>query len=487
MEADDDKKPTTSDVPAPDNVVRLDPAKRKTKATSPLTEGLTAAKGIASTLKAIMKERRVLPEDEAHPDFEPWHKDVKVSDSGKVLNNVFNTKLALTQSKHWQGVLGYDEFASRVVLLRPPPWSNAKVGDEWEDTAEFHARIWFESLPEWVVFSPSRSTIGTTVQAIARKHTFHPVRDYLNSLTFDGEPRSLTTYLNVPSTAYSEAVCKRWMVSAVTRVFEPGCQADYELVLEGPQGIGKSKALRTLAIHDDWYVGSMPNYQTKDAPMQLKGAWIVEDAELKATTSSHREASKQFMTIGKDKFRPPYGRYVIRQNRHCVMAGTANPPPDGRYLKDTTGNRRYWPLRCMGQINLVALEQDRAQLWAEAVVAYRAGHPRYLETPELEALATAEQAKRLMINDLHDEVLAWISSLPKTGELPNQSDVSVSEALAAIVGGKSHTRSDQMKVAKVFDTLGYQRYRPICLARHVIEKPEGRRSETTVTTVITVS
>jgi predicted P-loop ATPase len=233
------------------------------------------------------------------------------------------------------------------------------------------------------------------------------------------------------------------------------------LVLEGAQGRQKSTALRCLCPDETWFTDYMPNHASKDAAMQCKGAWIIEDAELKATKASRREASKSFQTRRVDKFRLPYGRYTIQSPRHCVIAGTVNPPSDGRYLKDTTGNRRYWPVAVADNIDTDRLVQDRDQLWAEAVKCYRDKMPWHLETPELEALAEAEQAKRVAINDLHGEMIDWLNSLAVEGTLPNQSDVSVTECLNGIFpDGREHRKSDVDKVAAILKSLGFKRYRP---------------------------
>ena len=335
----------------------------------------------------------------------------------------------------------------------------------WNDNAEFHAQKWFENLPEEARFTPAAKTIARTIQAVARQHAYHPVRDYLGGLRWDGNARLerwLTTYLKAQDTPYTRAVGARWLISAVARVYKPGCQADYMLVLEGKQGRQKSKALRSLCPDVTWFTDYIPNHANKDAAMQCKGAWIIEDAELRATKTSQQDASKSFQTRRVDKFRPPYGRYTIQSPRHCVMAGTVNPPSDGRYLKDSTGNRRYWPVAVADNIDVENLERDRNQLWAEAVKRFREGMPWWLETAELEAMAEAEQAKRVAINDLHDEVISWLEALPLTGKnLPNQSDVSVTECLNGIFGQeRHHSRSDEIKVANILKNNGYRRYRP---------------------------
>jgi putative DNA primase/helicase len=133
-----------------------------------------------------------------------WVCHLQRDEHGKPLRNLTNTEIALTQSPDWQGTIGYDEFNGEAVLLRPPPWSLGKAGDVWNDNSEFHSQKWFENLPENARFTPSARTIAKTVHAIAHRHTFHPVRDYLDGRKWDGEPRLerwLTTYLRANDTS----------------------------------------------------------------------------------------------------------------------------------------------------------------------------------------------------------------------------------------------------------------------------------------------
>jgi predicted P-loop ATPase len=181
--------------------------------------------------------------------------------------------------------------------------------------------------------------------------------------------------------------------------------------------------------------------------------WIIEIAELDALNKASTATTKAYLTRRWDRFRPPYGKHVGNLPRQCIFAGTINPPADGRYLKDPTGARRYWPFPC-GQIHLAALKRDRGQLWAEAVHRYRADEPWWLETPELEALAAAEQAARTVLID------AWEPMVRKW--LGNRLNVSIWEVLAGALGiaKKGATVRDQKRVAAILTALGFVQYRP---------------------------
>jgi putative DNA primase/helicase len=187
------------------------------------------------------------------------------------------------------------------------------------------------------------TAVADCIAVAARDAPFHPVREFLDGLEWDKQPRLriwLCDYLNATSGAqYLAAVGTRFMVSAVARIMQPGCQADHSLVLEGAQGIGKTSAARALAVRPEWFAGSLPDIHSKDAALQLCGRWIIEIAELKAIRSSQLEATKTFLTQCVDTIRPPYGRRTAQFPRQCVFLGTTN---ETEYLRDRSGNRRYW-------------------------------------------------------------------------------------------------------------------------------------------------
>ena len=187
-----------------------------------------------------------------------------------------------------------------------------------------------------------------------------------------GRPPRLDTWLITLSRHrqhdYVRAVGARWLISAVARVFHPGAKADCALILEGPQGIKKSTALSVMA--QPWFTDRLSDLGSKDAAMETKGVWIIEIAELDTMSRAEVSAIKAFMSRTHDRFRPPYGKRLVDLPRQCVFAGSINP--EGGYLKDATGGRRFWPVVC-GQIDIDALARDRDQLWAEARDRFRNG------------------------------------------------------------------------------------------------------------------
>jgi predicted P-loop ATPase len=309
-----------------------------------------------------------------------------------------NVRLLLSNDPSLQGIAKYDEFAGDLILARPITSDAALVGERgtprlWTDadTATLQTYIQQRHIPKI-----AREKIDSIVSMHAQQHYgFHPVRDYLQSLSWDGAPRLntwLTVYLGADSQPadYLAAVGPAWLISAVARIFKPGCQADCALVLEGSQGIRKSTALRVLS-GDAYFSDSLPaDLAHKDARDHLRGKWIIELSELAQFKRAEMETVKAFISRRYEQYRPSYGRHEVKFPRQCVFAGSTN---DSEYLVDTTGNRRFWVVSCT-RVDLAALTRDRDQLWAEAAARFREGEPWHL-VGVLEEMAAAQAAERI--------------------------------------------------------------------------------------------
>jgi predicted P-loop ATPase len=385
---------------------------------------------------------------QAEPD---WTEQLILDKQGKIVPNVANLVLMLRKAPKWAGVLAFDQFAARVVIKKHPPWGNQASGAEWNDDHETQTQVWFQKHG----VNPANHVVGRAVQRAARDNSFHPVRDYLESLVWDGTPRLemwLQTYFTVNDSPYIRAVGPRWLISGAARIYSPGAQADHTPVLEGPQGKQKSAGLRALVPNDKWYTDRLSHVSSKDAMIELAGILIAELAEMDALSKATTAATKRFLTNREDRFRPPFGRHLTRQARQCIFAASINPTGEG-YLKDTTGARRFWPVACEGRIDVEAIRRDRDQLWAEAVYHYKAGAPWWLETDELEALAKVEQERRFVVDPWETPIRKWLG---------DRTDTSIGELLQHALRLPENAWVEQIvqnRVQRILTRLRFEKYR----------------------------
>ncbi len=406
-----------------------------------------------------------------HPIRPRWASQLRLDLAGTPERNEANVITALSSDEAFAGALVFDEFRQETMVNRALPWDDdaVKLPRPWGDADDVRCAEWLQHRE----INVAPIVVGRSVTAAARDIRVHPVRDYLNGLTWDGVPRLATwaiTYLGAGDTALNRAFGSRWMISAVARIMRPGAKVDHMLILEGPQGAKKSTALKVLA-GDKWFTDELAEIGSKDAAQQMRGIWIIEIAELDAIGRAEVSRIKAFLTRTVDRYRPPYGRYVVEVPRECVFAGSVNPDS---YLRDETGNRRFWPVRC-GSIDLDALRRDRDQLWAEAVVRFRDGAIWWLDDPALIADATAEQDARYQ-SDAWDPLIErwlvyerrrvnrgygyddWVEE--ETKRAAPITDVSVGEILeqAIRIEPGRWNKSDQMRVGAYLKANHWRRY-----------------------------
>ncbi len=337
-------------------------------------------------------------------DFVPC----KGGNGSKLRADVVNLITMLIYDPRWEGILVWDEFTQILKFTKPPPWHKddaPKVQkDVWSDEDVTRLDAWLRR--EWAV-EMKPTMIREAVYVVALKQAANPLRAWLESLKWDGTPRLdgwLHRYLGVVDSPYAKLVGTKWMISAVARGFKPGCKADHVLILEGPQGKGKSTALRDLC-GDDWFSDTPLVIGNKDAYMGLRGRWVLELAELASLNKSDTDKVKAFFSSPSDYYRPPYGKEMTDVPRSCVFAGSVN---QGQYLRDETGNRRFWPVRC-GAIDHMGLRNDREQLWAETVVRFKAGETWWPSFDEIRLLEP-EQNSREEVDGWTETVAAWVLS-----------------------------------------------------------------------------
>ena len=380
-----------------------------------------------------------------------WQESIPILTPTKTPKAVLaNALYALREAPEWQGVLGYDEFTMATMAMLPPPWqrgNNDWVPRRWSDADDARATEWLQHQGIHVPLHIAASA----VQATAAEARFHPIRDYLNGLGWDGVQRLgkfAVTHLGAANTTYHNGVGKTILLSAVARVFDPGCKADTMAILEGSQGSFKSTALETL-FSPAWFSDDIAELGSKDAAMQTRVAWCIEVAELSAMHKGEVERVKAFVSRRIDRYRPSYGRNVIEQPRSCIFVGTTNA---GVYLRDETGARRYLPIRC-GTIDIAAIKRDRDQLWAEAVHQYREEAAAWwLTDTGVIAAAVEEQAARYVPDVWGEVVIEYVDGKRVT---------SVSEVLehALFLEKAKWDRASQMRVAQCLTAMKWERKR----------------------------
>lgn len=288
--------------------------------------------------------------------------------------------------------LAFNEFSQRYVLTAPDlPW-RTDVGRELTDGM---IRVLRHFLLEQYKLEAKKDNVAEAAFTLARENPFHPVKDYLSDLKWDGISRLdslLSTYFGAEDMPYTRAVGAKTLIAAVRRVRQPGCKFDTITVLEGSQGTFKSSGIRALSPDPAWFSDSEINrVDSKDAVLTIQGAWIIELGEMSVLGASEVESLKAFASRQVDRIRAPYDRTTMDFPRQCIFIGSTNR---NAYLRDQTGNRRFLPIRT-GVIDLNAIGRDRDQLWAEA--AHREAAGEALELPqEVWAEATEQQEERLV-------------------------------------------------------------------------------------------
>lgn len=356
---------------------------------------------------------------EDEPESEPgvdWRSLLIVTERG-IGARVHNLILLLAHAETIPWRLVYNAWSGEYGWADRPPWRRTRESPRRGlyplrdvDITEVRARM--ELL---LSASPAQQTVYEAMKAQAERHAINPRRDWLDGLVWDGTPRIerlFIDYLGAEDTEYVRTVARTVMVAIVARTYEPGCKWDYVPLCIGPQGIGKSTLPRVLAGAGYFTDSPPPLNDRKAAGELMRGISIYELAELNATRRAAVEAVKAFLTTEVERYRESYGRVAEEFPRTCVFWGTSN---DGAPLSDPTGNRRFWPVRVPGHPVLRVsewapmLERNREQLYAEAVVLYRLGHPLEM-TAEVEATATQAQAEATSDDGLTGRIEAWLES-----------------------------------------------------------------------------
>ncbi|WP_048950884.1 virulence-associated E family protein [Enterococcus faecalis] len=331
-------------------------------------------------------------------------------------NSVVNAELILSNDSNLKGTIGYNEFSGYIHLLKDSPWINRKAGT-WEDNIEDALVAYIEENYQ-VVFDDNK--IHKAVVNVARRNVFNPVKERIEQKTWDKQPRLETMFidlLGVEDNIYTREVTKRWVVGSVARIYQPGIKFELVPVLDGKQGIGKS-TVANLLYTDDFFTDSLDSLgEKKDDYIQLQGNAVIELGELSSMSKTKVEQIKNFISAKVDKIRPPYGRNTVNWQRQCVFIGTSN---DSQYLKDLTGERRFYPLPCRNKpsLNVFKLSDDYfLQILAEAKALFEQGQRIYFDREkdrEILGIAKKYQDEAKLDDPIRDSILKYLEmEVPK--------------------------------------------------------------------------
>ena len=373
-----------------------------------------------ATKRQLAEERRIQVmedfndlEEERAPAAEDWQTSLEVDKHGKVKDTLGNLALILRYDPRLKDI-SYNIHRSGIDIRKDAkgktsiPWLQLKPG--WNETDLGALQIYLERI--YGLYAPTK--LKGILLAVAAERAYHPIRDYIESLPeWDGKPLVETLfvdYLGAPDTAYTRAVARKMMVAAIARIYQPGIKFDSVVVLNGPQGMGKSSFFAKLG--GKWFSDSLTIGDMKDkaAPEKLQGQWILELGELAGLKKVDVETVKAFITRQDDKFRHSYGYSVEDHPRQCIIVGSTNNN-DG-FLRDITGNRRFWPIVCTdnGKHRPWEVEASVPQLWAEAYLLYQQGETLYL-SPEVERLAEQEQTAALEADVREGMIAEYLETL----------------------------------------------------------------------------
>lgn len=369
------------------------------------------------------------------PQFQEWTNHLDRTPTGRLISNSRSLGLILRNDPAF-AALRLDEFA-HLVRLGDRPLEHSDIFRWAEHIETSYGRG--STVP--------RPSLREAAEAIGNERSYHPIRDWLDSLSWDGIPRVgglFPVYYGSKDDDYSRSIGRNFLVAAVARIYNPGCKHDAMPILEGRQGIRKSSSIRAL-FGAEWFAEMKAPPDSKDFDAYLQGKWCLEFAELDALDRASVSRIKMQLSLQTDFVRLAYRKDPQDYPRQCIFVGTIN---GGEYLRDPTGARRFWPIRVLN-IDLEGITRDRDQLWAEAVHLYRAG-ATWWEVPE--DIAHEEQEARYQVDTWEGIVGPWLGW---------KTEVTTTEILGEcleIERGR-HDRAAQMRISHILRRLGWERVR----------------------------
>ncbi|MBC2723235.1 virulence-associated E family protein [Desulfosporosinus sp.] len=369
-----------------------------------------AMQELAAADEGVKRQLAAERVEQANKDFmendEDWQTDLELLKSGEIKDSLSNIILILRHDPKLKGI-AYNQHSHCIDVKGDLPWKQVKAG--WSDSDIAGAKAYLDNI--YHIWSPGK--FKDALLAVVAERAYHPIKDYFDGLPkWDGMERLdtlLIDYLGAEDNSYTRAVMRKTLCAAVARIYQPGVKFDHILVLNGPQGIGKSTFFARLG--GKWFSDSLTisDMRDKTASEKLQGYLILELGELAGIKKIDVETVKSFVSRDDDKYRPSYGTTVESHPRQCVIVGSTNS--DGGFLRDITGNRRFWPVRVGGNSPKKAWElTDTDQVWAEAIVRYRTGEELFLKGADAQ-LAFSEQVEAMESDDREGLVRGYLEKL----------------------------------------------------------------------------
>lgn len=358
--------------------------------------------------RQLAKEREEEVEEEFEIEDDDWQLSLELNKNGSVKDTLINITEILRHDKMFQSI-AYNELSHTIDVNGELPWKQVKPG--WNDSDLSQAKVYFDK--KYGIWAPGK--FKDALLTAASERAYHPIKEYFNSLpVWDGTERVdrlLIDYLGAEDNIYTREVMRKTLVAAVARIYEPGTKFDYVLILNGEQGIGKSTFFAKLAKH--WFSDSLTvsDMRDKAAAEKLQGYWILELGELAGLRKMDVETVKSFITRTDDKFRQSYGVHVENHPRQCIIVGTTNS--EKGFLRDVTGNRRFWPVQVIGGKKSIwneLTDGEVDQIWAEAIEKYKAGEELLLKG-EAAVIAYQHQQEAMEEDDREGLVREYLDTL----------------------------------------------------------------------------
>lgn len=379
------------------------------------------------------------------------------ANGGAPLANLNNAVAILENDPSLAGNVWYDEFLQRFMTQDPPR--------EWRDSDDINVALYVQrdlGIPRM-----SREIISQAVVAVAHNNPRNCVRDWLDSLVHDGQPRIdqfFSDCFGAEESEYTKAASRNFWLSLVARVRQPGCKVDNMVVLEGSQGLGKSTALQIIG--GDWFAEQHESATNpKGFAEILQGKLLIEISEMDSFNRAEVSRVKQTISCPSDRYRASYGRHAQDHPRQCVFVGTTNRDD---WNMDETGARRFWPIACIGQVRLDVVRDNRDQLFAEAVARHKAGEPHWLMPAEE---TEGQQRDRYQEDAWHEKVIEI---------LKGKSEVTTSKILEELgIEISRRGRAEQMRVGKIMRRLKWPKRRTLTSTgrEYVFAQPEIGQSD----------